>query len=261
MSLTDRRYSKLVREERQFCALLWHLLVSRQENLSGFMSLVAQRSGAAFNHAKVDGSEELYVEYSSLRDDWFAIGRDNSEKRRRIESLLEASGLTAATTLPAEIADLNALFIGERGRKIRNDVAYPGSWSVKALYEFAGPELPVFRELCRIKWAHNIKPDLVILFREGPRSWSRRSSIAARVRIRRHLTRSGSSTSRSALVEDASVSSSCRGISSRPSSRSSASRSSSLERIRGQLMGWSALAGVRRSIRRAAPTRVGSFGS
>jgi hypothetical protein len=168
MALTDRPYFELVREERQFCALLWHLLVSRPENLSAFVSLVERRSGGASDQVTLDGSEELYLEYSGLRDDWYAIGRDNSEKRRRIEWILNLAGAKGAETLPTEIADLNALFIGERGRRIRNDIAYPGSWSVGALYEFTGHEPEAFLELCRIKWAHNIKPDLVILFREKP---------------------------------------------------------------------------------------------
>ena len=56
--------------------------------------------------------------------------------------------------------------MGERGARIKGDIVYPGQWTTAALEALTARfELGSdgFRDLCRFKWAFNIKPDLVLL--------------------------------------------------------------------------------------------------
>ena len=105
--MTERPYHQLVREERQFCALLWHLLLSDRENLAAFLALLVNRSGGEIRMPDLDGSEELYLEYSWLRDEWRALGQNNKEKRQRVEKLVELTGAMSAAELPRGISELN----------------------------------------------------------------------------------------------------------------------------------------------------------
>jgi len=51
-------------------------------------------------------------------------------------------------------------------QRITSDIVYPGRWSVDALNQLR-LDKETFRELCKLKWAFNIKPDLVILLSDG----------------------------------------------------------------------------------------------
>lgn len=60
-------------------------------------------------------------------------------------------------------AEFNEFFMGERGKSIVRDVASPALWSVKGLEQKFRSSPTVFFDLCKVKWAFNIKPDLVLL--------------------------------------------------------------------------------------------------
>jgi hypothetical protein len=57
--------------------------------------------------------------------------------------------------------------MGPRGQKILKDIAYPGKWSVLILHEHIYDRFRItpeeFRDLCKFKWAFNIKPDMVLV--------------------------------------------------------------------------------------------------
>lgn len=95
-----------------------------------------------------------------------SLGRENDTKRLRVFKLL--SGVPALSHLrseqfPDSVPEFNAYFMWERGARILNDIVYPGQWSVAALRDRFGEAPEVFRDMCRFKWAFNIKPDLVVL--------------------------------------------------------------------------------------------------
>lgn len=153
-----------------FCALLAHLFLQKGNNLATFIELVdaklptpARLTVTGLEHA------ELYLEFAYLRDYWNGLGRDNGAKRDFIFGLLSQVDSLAyhqSADFPKTIPEFNERFMGSHGRAIRDDIVYPGQWSVAALdkqFDQRQQESIKFRDLCRFKWAFNIKPDLVLL--------------------------------------------------------------------------------------------------
>jgi hypothetical protein len=159
-------FYEFVREERLFCAVFAHLLLTGRSNLVSFLSLLNEREAPARRIGTGSVEEaELYLEFTYLRDHWNRLGRDNDKKRVLLARLLERvpSLQSIARDLPEDISELNRRFLGTRGAQIRQDIVMPGQWSVTALYEGFKSTPEVFRDLCRFKWSFNIEPDLVIL--------------------------------------------------------------------------------------------------
>jgi hypothetical protein len=167
MLASERRYYQFVREERLFCAALAHLLMQKGPNLATFLELVNAKSLADSQRALTDLDEaEIYVEFAFLRDYWNSIGPDNGAKRRLILDLLSrVDGLRhyRNDSFPSVISEFNGFFMGAPGTRIRNDIVYPGRWSVTGLFERFGARPDEFRDFCRFKWSFNIKPDVVVL--------------------------------------------------------------------------------------------------
>lgn len=172
MSILDEKpFYKFVREERFFCTILTHLLLQDSPNLSKFLDMVNSKlSDAPRLSANRIEEVQVYVEFSFLRDHWDSLRRydnPNEAKRERILTLLskvpQLSDAIPSGDLPTSIPEFNAYFMGDRGRLIRDDIVFPGQWSVEKLYEEFGNNREVFRDFCKFKWAFNIKPDMVIL--------------------------------------------------------------------------------------------------
>ncbi len=162
--LIERGFYKFVREERHFCTILVQLLLAKNGNLGAFLKLANTKLDGAPLTTRGARRAEIYTEFSMLRDDWNALGRDNDAKRDRIKRLLKRAGMGSHIgALPEAVPELNEFFMGPRGARIVRDVAYPGSWSVSALAERFRDKPEAFRDLCRFKWAFNIKPDIVIV--------------------------------------------------------------------------------------------------
>jgi hypothetical protein len=176
-----RPFYEFLREERQYCAVLAHLLMSRRDNVSKFVDLINRYLPETERFAD-DGEAEIYLEYAYLRDTWDALKAElrveprrnratsydavNLKKRefvidllRRVPSLQGIAG----STLPETAMMWNEYFMGTAGRRIIREVASPALWSVAGLEEQFGGEPDVFYDLCRVKWSFRIKPDLVVL--------------------------------------------------------------------------------------------------
>ena len=162
--LIDRGFYRFVREERHLCTILVQLLLTKNGNLEAFLNVANLKlGGAPLATGDAEGAE-IYTEFSMLRDDWNALGRDNDAKRARIANLLSSAGMAGHVgTLPGSVPELNEFFMGARGARIVRDIAYPGSWSVSTLADRFPGKPDEFRDLCRFKWAFNIKPDIVIV--------------------------------------------------------------------------------------------------
>jgi hypothetical protein len=170
MFTPQRPFLRFVREERLFCAVLARLLAQTGPNRFRFFALINPRLPVELQVSTAHLDDiEIYPEFSYLRDDWFAFGRDNRAKRDRIFSLFARVptlvGLVSGD-FPEMLAEFNGCFMGERGLRIKNDIVYPGQWTTEALELLSqrytrGPG--GFRDLCRFKWAFNIKPDLVLV--------------------------------------------------------------------------------------------------
>ena len=158
---------RFVREERVFCGMLAHLLMQRGSNLAAFLELINARLPEHSRLATMALDEaQVYVEFTLLRDHWNALGRDNDRKRELILTLLSRIDRLKGyhcEELRATAPELNEYFMGRRGRNIKDDISYPGQWSVRVLKERFGADPDLFRAFCLFKWAFNIKPDLVVL--------------------------------------------------------------------------------------------------
>jgi len=150
------RYSEIVREERNYAAVLYHALMDR-DNLRTFLSQIGITDGVTEDFG-------VYFEYSMLRDLWNQIDDNaidaNAVKRDIIRGFLRMDGI--ADILQKDVYEINRFF-GVAGNPSRDCIQYPGRWAM-AKYD---PNIPDtdnegFLRTCRFKWAFNIKPDLVI---------------------------------------------------------------------------------------------------
>ena len=142
-------YYMLCREERNLCAILYHLLLLGN-NLNSLLKL-----------ANIDWIEELsteiYVEYSFLRDIWKSVS--DPEKKRRF--LLDFLGYPKDARLrTASYAKFNEHF-GATPKASTKCIQSPSTWSMER-YNQKGHTDERFRQISYLKWAFNAKPDIVI---------------------------------------------------------------------------------------------------
>jgi hypothetical protein len=181
MLTSESRFYEFVREERVFAAVLAHLLMQRGANISNFLTMINARL-SEHRRLPLDNLDEaeIYVEFSFLRDWWDGLGRNetrsreqaNHEKREFIKAAIKR--LPSITQLllldlDADTPKFNGQLMGKRGLKIVRDIASPHHWSVVGLDALAQERdlgSVAFRDLCKFKWAFNIKPDLVVLLPE-----------------------------------------------------------------------------------------------
>lgn len=167
-------FLKFAREERQFCAIFAHLLLQKGPNLGRFLDLANSHLADGIpnpNLAPRLDDAQVYLEFTFLRDHWNELDRGTPERRDWILSYMSrVEGLRefAQRDLPTDPSRFNRLFAGESGARFRDDYAYPGRWTVQALADSFRQEPHLVRELCRFKWAFNIKPDLVIVLPDAP---------------------------------------------------------------------------------------------
>ena len=154
-------YHSLCREERNLCAVLYHLLVGNTENLSLFLKTIGHEA------AKLD-TVEIYVEYAHLRDIWNAFGKGKpsevaNETRRNF--ILDALDLQSRKDLRnASVKEFNEFFVARKSPSSKV-IESPSNWSIKQLHESfpddSGGSKELHRAAC-FKWCFNVKPDIVI---------------------------------------------------------------------------------------------------
>lgn len=146
-------YYEINREERNFAAVLYHLLL-KNDNLKTFLALMSSRLPI------VDDEVAIYFEYSFLRDLWANIAMNqtgNHTKRNLIYTFLN----------PVNINDLQTMTIQEFNmwfgapNPSRRFIQSPSNWSIG---KFASNinDNSEFYKVCCFKWAFNAKPDIVI---------------------------------------------------------------------------------------------------
>ncbi|MGK2966655.1 MAG: hypothetical protein ACSLFM_13780 [Tepidiformaceae bacterium] len=176
MLTNGRPFFEFLREERVFCATLAHLLMTRGSNVETFIDLVNQQldgdSKISTNHP---ADAEIYLEFSFVRDWWDGLGTASAggtrtsanaakhslllELMRRIPTLHDLAESLPGASDPAAF---NRRF-RDSTRLIANDIASPVHWTLSAIASLTQGNPPAFRDLCRLKWAFNIKPDLIIM--------------------------------------------------------------------------------------------------
>ena len=150
---SEKSYSGVNREERFFCFLLGHALLMSRQVRQGFVELASKKCNVSLDPDKL----EVYVEAAALRDYWRDLGDPvaySPETHNRRKAVLEL--IFEKYSISADVLDKHDLFWTST-RKLWN----PNHWSEKALEE-AG-----LKELIKVKWAFNAKPDILLISPES----------------------------------------------------------------------------------------------
>jgi hypothetical protein len=102
MLTSQSRFYEFVREERVFAAVLAHLLMQRDANLSNFLTMINARLSEDRRLALGSLDEaQIYVEFSFLRDWWDSLGRNQTRSRQQANDEKRAFIKAAIKRLPS----------------------------------------------------------------------------------------------------------------------------------------------------------------
>ena len=147
----NKPYQAVNREERFYCALFAHALLSSQLIRQRFADLVQSKLRVVLEPATF----QVFLEAATLRDYWNDLGdpftytpETHNKRRDVLESIFNFLGV------PPEAIDKHHVFwTTDEHRKLWS----PGRWKSNELAN-AGLD-----QLKKVKWAFNAKPDILIL--------------------------------------------------------------------------------------------------
>ncbi|MBK9149082.1 MAG: hypothetical protein IPM12_14860 [Flavobacteriales bacterium] len=146
-SFQETPYYRFNREERNYAAILYHLLLSGQHNLKAFLNLIEHRSERSIEQC------DVYYEFALQRDAWHQM--DDAAKRDWL--LLK---LPLGLDPPSHEEGWNTFF-GLTRNPSRTVYQSPASWVLSRIDDSVQGQQ--YRDLAMLKWCFNIKPDLVII--------------------------------------------------------------------------------------------------
>jgi hypothetical protein len=152
----------VTREERFFCSVLMHVLLSESPAAQGALDRLAERAGVPLEAIDL----EVYSEVAALRDAWAGLGpfipyTPKVHDRRLFVLHGILTHVAGYTGSPSDLEEFTrkhaALFLsGGAVPKLHS----PGRWPNGAMSQV--PELRE-KDLQSIKWAFNAKPDLLLV--------------------------------------------------------------------------------------------------
>ena len=157
----EEDYYPICREERNIAAILYHALLL-PGNLTKFLGLI--------EHSDSCEEASIYFEYAYLRDLWKETFptkgvnqqdlKGNNEKARKL--ILNALNLSEKRPdlLEMEVCDFNNYFGATPRPPSEDHIQMPATWSIKSMDK--GIVGCSFLDICKFKWAFNIRPDIVI---------------------------------------------------------------------------------------------------
>ncbi|HRZ83446.1 MAG TPA: hypothetical protein P5069_13395 [Candidatus Hydrogenedentes bacterium] len=150
-------YADVVREERHFCAVLYHCMLSDPKGMERFLQLcgVEKKEPSSCREYRV------FVEYAMARDLWNCLREDETKNEAKREFLVAHAELPSRFSEKSMgVASFNeALVAGPRSKKY---IQSPARWSESSLAIIFAEDRTSFQKALMLKWAFNIKPDLVI---------------------------------------------------------------------------------------------------
>jgi hypothetical protein len=158
LGITDD-YVSYCREERNFAAVLYHLLLD-EKRLGAFLELIGLTA------AQGEGAR-IYFEYAHLRDLWAEVGTRHAtadERNARYREAVIVMLRHPDIALPMDCKAFNEFFIGPGSKAASaNHIQMPSRWNdarFDAWYAHGGETFA--QRACMLKWAFNAKPDLVL---------------------------------------------------------------------------------------------------
>jgi hypothetical protein len=151
----DKPYSAVNREERFYCALFAHALLSSEALRQRFAEFVAARLDVALDPASL----QVYLETAALRDYWYDLGsatKYTAETHARRRTVLDA--ILRTMEIDPSVIDTSPFFWSSG---LGSKLWFPGRWSTDKLKE-AG-----LTPLVQVRWAFNAKPDMLLLSPRG----------------------------------------------------------------------------------------------
>ena len=150
------------REERFFCAVLLHALLTPSPSQERLLKLVER---ATETNLTTDNLE-AYVEVAALRDAWHALGDHHNYTTEVHQARLAAlhgllrttSGFSGTTAALDGIVQQHLFFWSTPAKKKLHS---PGRWPLEAIQDLV--ELGGRQRLQALKWAFNAKPDLLLV--------------------------------------------------------------------------------------------------
>lgn len=147
----SKQYFEVNREEKFYCFLYAHSLLTSKNIREKFCELINNKYNYHLNPEKF----EIFIEVAALRDYWNDLGDPKKYSKethqRRMKILIE---LLHFINLSDSIIHKFDFFWTTKNHK---KLWIPGHWSVKGI-EQSGK-----KELLKIKWAFNAKPDILII--------------------------------------------------------------------------------------------------
>lgn len=151
----DKPYSAVNREERFFCSLFAHALLSSPPFRERIVGLVADRLEMVLDPLNL----HVYLEAAALRDYWRDLGdpgQYDAVTHARRRAILDA--VLRSVEVDPHLIDAHELFwTAGTGSKL----CYPGRWSRQQLQAVG------LGKLLAVRWAFNAKPDMLLLSPSG----------------------------------------------------------------------------------------------
>jgi hypothetical protein len=156
----SNEYVRYCREERNFAAVLYHLLLD-ENRLGAFLRLI----GVSARDVDKVG---VYFEYAHLRDLWSFVAKSETnvaaQNQRYRDAVIAMLQMRPGRALPTDTRLFNEFFIGEGSRAASvTYIQMPSRWNdaqFQRWVEFDDEDFA--RRACKLKWAFNAKPDLVL---------------------------------------------------------------------------------------------------
>lgn len=160
-------YADIVREERYFCAVLFHCMLQDEKGMKKFLT----KCGVDEDNLEVKG---VFVEYAMVRDLWKCLSKRgtkivdrNARKRKWIVDMLcrepADSDIRACREHLAslDVPSFNRLFVA--GKVSPQYIQSPSRWGIRAICNSHGKlGTEILKRALILKWAFNVKPDIVV---------------------------------------------------------------------------------------------------
>ncbi|MDZ7790291.1 MAG: hypothetical protein U5L08_07340 [Xanthomonadales bacterium] len=170
-------YAKVNREERFYCMLLAHCLLSNEPARQGFAKVVEDNAGLPSMFSQ-SPELDVYVEVAALRDFWRELGNpgryDEALEQARLDFLgkaidwantLDLEGAEGCAPIPSDVREKapgSPFWTEGRNSGHKKKLWSPARWSIKRLKDFPLSK-PCAERLMRLRWAFNAKPDILVL--------------------------------------------------------------------------------------------------